>query len=73
MNTLLPIIRRKRRPLLPIEPLHDLPTVSVEAVPPVTAAVIDTGPKKGVTPLLPKKMSGNKESSNTPKTNDEAT
>jgi hypothetical protein len=62
MNELLPIIRRKRRPLLPVEPL---PVVSV--------VVSDAEPKKGVTPLLPKKMSGNKESSNTPNTDDEAT
>jgi hypothetical protein len=27
MDTLLPIIRRKRRPLLPVESLHDLPLV----------------------------------------------
>ena len=73
MNQLLQIIRRKRRPLLPVESLHDLPTVPVETVPPVTAAAIDTEPKKGVTPLLPKKMSGNKESSNAPNTDDEAT
>jgi hypothetical protein len=62
MNQLLPIIRRKRRPLLPVEPL-----------PIVTSAVIDTERKQRVMPLLPKKLSGNKESSNTPKTNDEAT
>jgi hypothetical protein len=72
MNQLFPIIRRKRRPLLPVESLHDLPPVPVEAVLPVTAAAIDSETKKGVTPLLPKNMSGNKESSNTPNTNDEA-
>jgi hypothetical protein len=60
MTTLLPIIRRKRRPLLPVEPLPVAPSVTN-----------DTEPKKGVTPLLPKKLSGNKESSNTQKTDDE--
>mgnify|MGYP006870808006 CR=1 FL=1 len=29
MNELFPIIRRKRRPLLPVESLHDLPPVPV--------------------------------------------
>jgi hypothetical protein len=28
MNELLPIVRRKRRPLLPVESLHDLPLVT---------------------------------------------
>jgi hypothetical protein len=30
MNTLLPIIPRKRRPLLPVESSHDLPTAVVQ-------------------------------------------
>jgi len=31
MNELFPIIRRKRRPLLPVESLHDRPPVPVPA------------------------------------------
>jgi hypothetical protein len=52
MNQLLPIIRRKRRPLLPVEPLPDAPAVTSNAE-----------PKQGVTPLLPEKLPGKKGSS----------
>jgi len=47
MNTLLSIIRRKRRPLLPIEPLPVAPAVTNDAA-----------PKKQVTPKLPEKSAG---------------
>jgi hypothetical protein len=59
MNQLLPIIRRKRRPLLPVDPL-----------PPVTTAANDAEPKQGVTPLLPEKLPGKKGNSTKP-TDDE--
>ena len=59
MNTLLPIIRRKRRPLLPVEPL------------PVTPSVMnDAEPKQRVTPLLPENLPGKKGNSTKP-TDDE--
>ena len=48
MNHLFPIIRRKRRPLLLVESLHDLPPVTKN----------DTEPKKQVTPNLPEKLAG---------------
>jgi hypothetical protein len=53
MNELLPIIRRKRRPLLP-----------VEAVLPVTAVTNDAVPKQGVTPKPLEKLAGKKGKSN---------
>jgi len=61
MNELLPIIRRKRRSLLPVEPLPVAPSVTN-----------DTEPKKGVTPNLPEKSAG-KVGKKTKLTDDEAT
>ena len=49
MNTLLPIIRRKRRPLLPVDPLPVAPVVANSAE-----------PKQGVTPLSLEKLAGKK-------------
>ena len=59
MDALLPIIRRKRRPLLPVDPLPEAPAVASDAE-----------PKQGVTPLLPEKLPGKKGNSTKP-TDDE--
>jgi len=56
MNELLPIIRRKRRPLLPVESLHDLPLIptvaTAEAKP--TEVVASKPAKSVVTDEKPK-------------------
>lgn len=50
MNELLPIIRRKRRPLLPVESLHDLPLVPTVLTAEVKPVVV--GAPKPVEPVI---------------------
>jgi hypothetical protein len=59
MDALLPIIRRKRRPLLPVDPLPVAPVVANNAE-----------PKQGVTPLSQENLPGKKGNSTKP-TDDE--